>query len=155
VEITPPPPLDCATVAVLLTLVDFETPLWLDCPELADYLRFHCGCPIALNPEQASFALITNPPSMPPLAAFCLGDEVYPDRSTTVILQLPALQGGAVWRINGPGLREPSQFAPSGVPPLMKHWLQDNHALFPRGVDVIFTGGVSLACLPRSTRLEN
>jgi alpha-D-ribose 1-methylphosphonate 5-triphosphate synthase subunit PhnH len=91
---------------------------------------------------------------MPPLGAFHTGSDEYPDRSTTVIIQLPALCGGEGWSLRGPGIEEIMAFSPAGLPPLFCSWVQDNHALFPRGVDVIFTCGSSLAALPRSTRLE-
>ena len=53
-RLTAPAPLDPATAAVLLTLVDNETPLWLD-PAVAaarDWLAFHCGASIVDAPER-------------------------------------------------------------------------------------------------------
>ena len=46
--VTPPSPLDVATAAVALTLVDHETKLWLDPAAGAarEWLRFHCGAPL-------------------------------------------------------------------------------------------------------------
>jgi alpha-D-ribose 1-methylphosphonate 5-triphosphate synthase subunit PhnH len=43
--LTPPAPLDPATAAVPLTLVDGDTPLWLDaaCAPARDWIAFHCG----------------------------------------------------------------------------------------------------------------
>jgi len=91
---------------------------------------------------------------MPPLSAFQAGSDEYPDRSTSLILQLPALRDGEVWSLKGPGIRESRSFAPAGLPAPFRGWLEENHRLFPRGVDVIFTSGSSLAALPRSSRLE-
>ena len=47
--LVPPPPMQPATAAVLLTLVDADTPLWLDAglAEAWDWLAFHCGAPKA------------------------------------------------------------------------------------------------------------
>ena len=53
-----PPPLDPATAAVVLTLVDAESPLWLDDAAGAarDWIGFHCGA--ALVPQaRAAFGL--------------------------------------------------------------------------------------------------
>ncbi len=53
-----PAPLDCATAAVLLTLIDNETPLWVD--PVADaaraWLAFHCGAAITDVSGEAAFA---------------------------------------------------------------------------------------------------
>jgi alpha-D-ribose 1-methylphosphonate 5-triphosphate synthase subunit PhnH len=89
-----PAGLDRAAGAIALTLLDFETPVWLD-PALRggaaeDWLRFHCGCPLTTDPDAAAFAVVTDPLKAPPLAAFNPGDAKYPDRSTTLIVQLPS-----------------------------------------------------------------
>jgi len=54
----PPPPLGRAAAAVLLTLVDAETPLFLDpfAEAARDWVLFHCGAPLA-PVERARFAL--------------------------------------------------------------------------------------------------
>ena len=53
VDMTPPARLDPATAAVCLTLLDFETPVWLDAAADSDetraWLRFHCGCPLVAD----------------------------------------------------------------------------------------------------------
>jgi len=157
-RLTPPPPLDVATAAVALALADFETPLWLDraagTPAVAGYLRFHCGCPLAEACDAAAFAIIADPDSMAPLATFHPGCDQFPDRSATLVIQLPALRGGDEWRLAGPGIPDSRTFAPAGLPPRFRSWVAANHQLFPRGIDLILTCGASLAALPRSTRLE-
>ena len=52
-NLTVPAPLDRATAAVLLTLIDNETPLWMDPAAVAarDWLAFHCGATIVEAPE--------------------------------------------------------------------------------------------------------
>ena len=156
--LSPPPPLDLATAAVVLALADYETPLWLDQASATDavraYLSFHCGCPLTSSGENAAFAVVTDPAAMPALAAFQAGSDEYPDRSTTLVVQLPALRGGDPWELSGPGIRTRQSFAPAGLPPAFAEWLRANHSLFPRGVDLIFTSGSSLAALPRSSQLE-
>jgi alpha-D-ribose 1-methylphosphonate 5-triphosphate synthase subunit PhnH len=155
-RLSPPVPLDIATAAVVLTLADFETALWLDATAAgaAGYFRFHCGCSLTERPQDAAFAIVTTPSEMPPLAQFQAGSDEYPDRSTTLVIQVPALNGGADWRLHGPGIEDSKVFAPSGLPTVFPDWLRDNRDLFPRGVDLIFTCGSCLAALPRSTRLD-
>ncbi len=47
----PPAPLHRATAAALLTLVDVDTPLWLDdeAAAAADWIAFHCGAPLCAH----------------------------------------------------------------------------------------------------------
>jgi alpha-D-ribose 1-methylphosphonate 5-triphosphate synthase subunit PhnH len=56
--VVPPAPLDAATAAVLLTLADNETPIWLDqaAAQCRDWLAFHCGVVFA-EPGAATFAV--------------------------------------------------------------------------------------------------
>lgn len=152
-----PPPLTPAAAAILLTLVDFETPLWLDAalsrePAVAAFLRFHTGARLAPSPETAAFALIADPASAPPLAVFAQGAPDYPDRSTTIIWQVETLQPHG-WTFAGPGIREEIAFGASPLPPDFASQLQDNRARFPLGVDLIFAGPGVVAALPRSARL--
>ena len=60
--LTPPAPLARATAAVLLTLVDGETPLWLDEPAAAawEWVSFHCGAHRA-EMATAQFAVALGP----------------------------------------------------------------------------------------------
>lgn len=152
-----PPGLDRAAGAVALTLFDFETPVWLD-PALRGaaaegWMRFHCGCPLTDDPAQAAFALITDALAAPELVAFNPGDAKYPDRSTTLIVQLPALDGGPRVTLTGPGIKDEASLALAGLPAGFWDQVQANHAKFQFGVDLIFVAGDRLTALPRSTRV--
>jgi alpha-D-ribose 1-methylphosphonate 5-triphosphate synthase subunit PhnH len=152
-RLTAPAPLDPATAAVLLTLVDNETPLWLD-PAVAparDWLAFHCGAAIIEVPNQAAFAIAL---SMPDLGALSAGTHEAPEESATLILQIAALGTGARYRLFGPGLREPAVLAASGLPADFAAIWQRNHAQYPCGVDIILCAGATLAALPRSVSIE-
>src|SRR5262245_44928170 len=106
--IQPPVPLHPATAAVCLTLLDFDTPLWLDDvaarPEVVEWLRFHCGMPLAAEPAAARFALVADSERMPPLSAFNIGTAEHPDRAATLIIQVRALIVGTRRRLTGPGI---------------------------------------------------
>lgn len=153
-----PAPLGAATTAIALALADYETRLWLDpvadTDAVRQHLRFHCGCPLTSEAAAADFAIVADAAAMPPLSAFKAGSDEYPDRSTTLIVQVPALEGGEPLTLAGPGIRDRIRIAPAGLPPGFRRWAADNHAGFPRGVDLIFTCGDRLTALPRSTRLE-
>ena len=162
-----PAPLRPVAAAICLTLLDVDTALWLDAParaseDLRRFLVFHCGCPLTEDPAAAAFALITDPLAMPPLGAFGQGTAEYPDRSTTLVIQVEALgeaggetlgeEGGAVLR--GPGIEHSRRFRAAPLPPDFWAQAQANRALFPRGVDLVFAAPERLAALPRSSRLE-
>jgi len=156
----PPPgpvPLQPATVAIALALLDLETPLWLDgasrTPETVAYLRFHCGCPIVDEPGRAGFAIIADPDQMPQLDAFDAGTDEDPDRSATVIVQAGTLGAGRGTRLSGPGIAQDAWLDAAGLPARFWEGLRTNHGRFPRGVDVVLTAGASLAALPRTTRV--
>lgn len=153
----PPQGLARAAGAVALTLFDFETRVWLD-PALRGgaaeaWMRFHCGCPLTPDPLATAFALITDLAAAPPLAAFNQGDAKYPDRSTTLVIQLAALTGGPAVELRGPGIKDTASLALPGLPPGFWDQVQTNGAQFQFGVDLIFTAGDQLTALPRTTRV--
>lgn len=156
--VAPPPPLDPATVAVGLSLFDFETSVWLGehvrTSEAVDYLRFHTGCPIVAEPGAATFALFTVPGDVIGLAALDLGSDEFPDRSTTAIIQVNAIDDSTGVTLRGPGISGVRQLDIADMPGTFWHARREIEALFPRGVDLIFATGRTLAALPRSTRLE-
>jgi len=157
VAVTPPGALCVATVAFLLTLVDRETPLWLapglDTPDARDFVRFHSGAPVVEERSSAAFALLTSA-TEPLLGGFSVGTDPYPDRSATLIVQVPSLTSGPVRRLKGPGIDGAASAAIAGLPdPFWRDWA-DNHALFPCGVDVMFAAGSELLALPRSIAVE-
>ena len=64
-----PPPLNAASTANALTLLDDSTPVWLDpiadTAPVREFLAFHCGCPIVATPND--FGGIGSPPTHPAL----------------------------------------------------------------------------------------
>lgn len=150
-------PLSQAATAFLLTLIDRDTPLWLapavDCPAVRDFVRFHTGAPIARQPADALFAVLT-PDGMPPLDAFPIGSDPYPDRSATLLVELPSLLGGPERQWRGPGIESRQAVALSGLgDSLWSQWTA-NRSLFPCGVDLVFAAGSELLALPRSIAVE-
>ncbi len=159
-ELTAPPaPLSPVAAAVALSLCDADTPLWLD-PALQasaaarHWLGFHTGTPLAHTPADAHFAIVSDPAELIALENFAQGSQEYPDRSTTLILQVPRLSGGETLHLEGPGIETSFAFAPVSLPRhFVEQWKQ-NRARFPRGVDVILAAPEGVACLPRTTRIK-
>ncbi|MBB4303615.1 alpha-D-ribose 1-methylphosphonate 5-triphosphate synthase subunit PhnH [Rhodobium orientis] len=156
--LAPPAPLSPVAAAVLLTLADFETTLWLGetltkTPAVADWLRFHTGTVLTEDPGEATFAAIADPMRLPPLGAFAQGTLDYPDRSTTLILQVETLDPSAGPTLEGPGIDGTARLLPA--PLAETFWLEArrNADLFPRGVDFLLAAPGKIAALPRSTRI--
>ncbi|MEM1373358.1 MAG: phosphonate C-P lyase system protein PhnH [Pseudomonadota bacterium] len=146
---TPPAPLSPAAGAVILTLCDADTPVHLtgdaDCADVRDWIAFHTGAPLA-TPMDCMFALGTWA-ALAPLNPYPLGTSQYPDRSATLIVEMPELQAkGAA--LSGPGIKTTSELA---LPEIEAFRANRQH--FPRGLDFIFTSGSQLAALPRTTRV--
>jgi alpha-D-ribose 1-methylphosphonate 5-triphosphate synthase subunit PhnH len=154
--LAPPAPLARAAAAALLTLADFETPLWI-APSfpaaVGDYLAFHSGAPRAAAPDKAAFALVDLSADGLDLARFAFGTAEYPDRSTTIVAQAASLDAGPRLRLAGPGIKGEATLALSPLPvDFVAQWAA-NRAGFPLGVDLIFVADDRLAALPRSTAI--
>ena len=150
--VSAPTPLYDAAAAVLLTLADHETPLWLDQAAAAcrGWIAFHTGAPI-VSAEQAMFALAF---SLPDLLGLANGSDEMPETSATVILQVASLTTGQRFLLEGPGLRAPDIVTIDGLPPDFVTIWQQNHSLYPRGVDLILCSGHQLTALPRSVSIR-
>ncbi|MFN3294183.1 MAG: phosphonate C-P lyase system protein PhnH [Gemmobacter sp.] len=146
----PPPPLSVAAGVVLLTLADGTTPLHLagaaDCPAVRAWVAFHIGAPLCAA-EEADFAVGTWA-DLSPAGRFRIGRPDYPDRSATLIAEVPALDPAGA-RLTGPGIATEARLS---LPETAA--FRANRALFPLGFDTILTCGDRLAGLPRSTRVE-
>lgn len=150
-----PAPLAPAAGAVCLALADLETPLWLDAALQTEaveaWLRFHSGAPLAEKPDDAVFAVIGDGSGLRHLDRFALGTAEYPDRSTTLIVQVPDMDGGPAVRLKGPGIRDTETLRIKGLPPAFWEAWRANHALFPQGIDVFFVTEREVCGLPRTT----
>lgn len=159
VRLDAPKPLGPVAAALVLTLADFETSFWLDpllagAPDVAAFLRFHTGARLVADPAAAQFALVADPAALLPFSAFACGTAEYPDRSTTLILQVEALSAGAQLVLTGPGIAGTATIAPSPVPADFAARLAENRQSFPQGVDLFLVTGTAVAGLPRSVRVR-
>ena len=152
----PPAPLSPAAAAVCLALCDLDAPLWIDptAAAAADYLRFHTGAPVVDSLAEAAFVLAVTPDGLPPLDRLRVGEPDYPDRSATLVAQVPRLSAGMGWRLSGPGIESTARLSAAGLPDDFSERWAANHALFPLGVDLILAAPQAVAALPRTTRLE-
>lgn len=147
-----------ASAAVLLALADFETAVWLDAaaratPDISAYLRFHTGARICASPADADFALVLDPTEMPPLGSFKQGTPDYPDRSTSVLMQVARLYAHGQ-SFKGPGIDGKATFWAAPLPRDFPEQLARNRRCFPCGVDLLFVAGNEMAGLPRSAAIQ-
>lgn len=151
--VIPPMPVCAAAGAVLLTLVDHETPLWLDpdAERARSWIEFHCGAPIVAQSSACGFALAM---SLPDLNRFSAGTHESPETSATIICLVEAFGTGTAFRLSGPGLREPETLSIKGLPRDFVSIWRRNHALFPCGIDLILCAGDRLTALPRTVSIE-
>jgi alpha-D-ribose 1-methylphosphonate 5-triphosphate synthase subunit PhnH len=159
-ELTAPAPLGGAAAALALTLLDYETPFWLDpplaaAPELREWFKFHTGAPLTADCAEAVFAFVADPARCPPFAAFAQGSLEYPDRSTTLVLQVDGFDRGEPFELAGPGIAGTRRLRAAPLPDDFRARLAANRALFPRGIDLVLASRDAVAALPRSIRVRS
>lgn len=159
-DIQAPPPLFLSTTALCLALADGETAVWLDdsanTEPLRAYLRFHCGCRLVEDAKLATFAVMTDPVLFADHTIFeklALGTMEYPDRSTTLLVQVQSLSDGPERKLFGPGIPHERLMNVSGLPENFDAIWQKNVDGFPLGVDVVFCHGSEILGLPRTTNI--
>ncbi|MEO0636799.1 MAG: phosphonate C-P lyase system protein PhnH [Pseudomonadota bacterium] len=146
-----------ATAAVAATLCDADTHVLLD-DEMersgfAQWLAFNTGAPVTDRPEAAAFAFLSSIDGLTELSGLAQGIQTYPDRSATLIVEVTDLATASGVTLTGPGINGSAELRLGSLPDGLVPRLQDNHRLFPRGLDFVFVGEEALMCLPRSTVL--
>lgn len=157
-DLDPPPPLSVGAAALCLALADHDTPVWIAPkirnPATAAFLRFHCGCPIVEAPAEASFA-IADGAGVPALDEFGIGDDAWPETSTTLILQVDGLAEDATGlQLSGPGIETTHAMAVEGLRTGFWGEWAENRALFPRGIDLVLVAGSRIVAVPRTTAVS-
>lgn len=154
-----PGSLTVAGAAVLLTLCDDATPLWLDDglrggqDEVEAWLAFHTGAPVVARPSQAAFVVISRPSALPELSTFADGTDEAPHTSATIIVLDPQGEQSRRYLADGPGFEVPSVWIAPDLGKQFEEQWAGNRARFPRGVDLIIAGHSTVVGLPRTTRL--
>jgi alpha-D-ribose 1-methylphosphonate 5-triphosphate synthase subunit PhnH len=153
--ITAPAGLTTSCAAACLTLLDLETSVWLQpgTPEAAkSWLLFHTGCRFNDQPQTADFALIGDIETMPRLDQFSWGVADYPEASTSLLIQLPSLQGQHPVRLKGPGILGAITLQSCLNGDFWHQW-QDMTDQYPLGLDAWCFAGNQVVGLPRTARI--
>ena len=157
-SVSPPAPLSPVIGAIACTVIDTDTPVWLD-PALGadaqvrEWLAFHTGAGFTDKPAEAAFALAGDAALLPTLDRFAQGTQEYPDRSATLVVRVDALDGGDSLAFRGPGIRGEATISPRGLPADFARQWGENTRRFPRGVDLVLATADAIVCLPRTARL--
>lgn len=155
--VTPPAPLSQAAAAILLTLADYDTPVWFEKPDMNDdaigWMTFHTGAPRTANALRAGFAVLEKASPVSAWASFPIGTSDYPDRSATLLLPVESLDGGEPLKLTGPGIETETMIAPLGLPQGFVAAMAENRAAYPLGLDVLLVCGGEAIGLPRTTRI--
>ena len=146
------------TAAIALTLFDHDTPVWLDArmsetSDVTKWLKFHTGAPVIADSSICHFALIGEARALPALDRFAFGSNEYPDRSTTLILQVESLTQGVACELCGPGIDGVAALQAAIQPADLFERLAINAGLFPRGIDVVLVADDAVVAIPRTTRI--
>lgn len=153
-----PQPFGPAAAAIALTLCDHETSFWLSAAfaktPVAEWIAFHSGAHLTREKADARFAFVEHGAPLTSFGLFALGSQEYPDRSTTIVIEVTSLESGTALTLSGPGLLNPKSVAIDGLPQDFVRLWTDNRALFPRGIDVVLTAGKRLMCLPRTVKIS-
>jgi alpha-D-ribose 1-methylphosphonate 5-triphosphate synthase subunit PhnH len=122
-------------------------------PHVAKWLKFHTSAPVVSDSSIGAFALVADASALPALDHFAFGTSEYPDRSTTLILQVDSLTDGPALELRGPGIDGVAELRATIQPTDLFERLAINATLFPRGIDVVLVADDAIAAIPRTTRL--
>ena len=153
---TPPVGLSSEMAAVLLMLCDFQTPIWMKTktPEIEKFLKFYTGAPITTKKAEATFAIVHSSDTFSSLSEFAQGTHEYPDRSTTVLLQVEQLIDIGNIELTGPGIATKTNFNAGNLAPTFWNDVIANHPNYPLGIDLIFVAKNRIAAIPRSILIK-
>jgi alpha-D-ribose 1-methylphosphonate 5-triphosphate synthase subunit PhnH len=155
----PPSPLIPTVGCIAATLFDHDTRIWLD-PVLArndrvtGWLTFNTSAPLTRQSLDAHFALVSDGGMLPSLESFSQGTQEYPNRSTTLVVQVARLTGGRELHLTGPGIKTRATIAPAGLPDHFVSQWQANRNRFPRGVDMLLAAPEGVIGLPRTVNIS-
>ncbi len=158
----PPPAMGAGLAALLLTVLDAETEVWLagalDAAASHAYLRFHTGVIAARTPQHTDFTATRAADLQPALwQALRAGSDEAPQEGATLLVEVDSLDPGPnALRLDlrGPGIETTQALHVQGLPREFWQWRQRQQAEMPRGIDLVLVYGTRFAALPRSTRIN-
>ncbi|MCG8549775.1 MAG: phosphonate C-P lyase system protein PhnH [Desulfobacterales bacterium] len=157
IDIDAQEPVHHASGAILLTLMDFETPFWTDLENrnaAVQWLRFHTGAPYIHTAGHAGFALVTDYDTFDTPEQFNPGTIESPDLSTTLIVHTRGLDDRGRIRLTGPGIRKERFINFKGIKENFFAKRKNIVQAYPLGIDIIFVCDRQFTAIPRTTTME-
>ena len=149
--------LHSAAGAILLTLLDFETPFWSDLSNDSkeiQWVRFHTGAPFVRIKSRSLFGLATDYDRLENPEAFNPGSLASPDHSTTLLVQTRGLDYNGRIRMTGPGIQTETYLKLAGIKERFLNKRQKAIQNYPLGIDMIFICDSRFVAIPRTTLME-
>lgn len=148
-------------VSLLLALMEtgsvLYTPGELIDSNLSNFLKFHTGCKLTTIANQAHYIWVQDPQCLPSLSSCALGSVEYPEKSSTLIIEVESFKSPTQLSANhtwhGPGIKEGIDLEIMGLNDSFWKERQEIRLLYPCGVDIIFCTATQIVALPRSTRV--
>jgi alpha-D-ribose 1-methylphosphonate 5-triphosphate synthase subunit PhnH len=144
--------------AVLLSLLDAETSVWLH-PALQRgaalaHLQFHTGVRSTPQAQRAAFAVVDAARASADLwQTLERGCDAVPQHGATLVVEVPSLERGLVLDLRGPGVASVQRLQVDGLEAGFWHARAELERELPLGIELILTCGDRLAALPRTTRV--
>lgn len=157
VDLVPEDPIHQASGAILLSLMDFETPFWTDLENqnaAVQWLRFHTGAPYIYTSGQAGFALVTDYDGFETPDQFNPGTIESPDQSTTLIIHTRGMDDRGRLRLTGPGIPKERFINLKGIREKFFARRGEMARDYPIGIDMIFVCDRQFTAIPRTTAVE-
>jgi alpha-D-ribose 1-methylphosphonate 5-triphosphate synthase subunit PhnH len=146
-----------ASGAILLTLLDFETPFRTDFgngSRETQWIQFHTGAPVENRAANPLFVLWSDDETLDDPSVFNPGTLVSPEISTTLIVQTRGLENNGRIRLTGPGIQNETHLELKGIKDDFIKARARMTSCFPLGIDMIFTCENRFVAIPRTTILE-
>lgn len=147
-----------ASAATCLTLLDRETPVWIDIEEQSSavsWLQYCCKSSVVTEPCMANFAIVTKPVNMPDLEYFRIGTYDYPENATTILVQVEDILPNVEYKIAGIGFGQRLHLELKGLSAHFWHQWRHLSGRHPLGIDVFITCEDVLTALPKSDLSKN
>ena len=146
-----------ASAATCLMLLDFETTVWTDIdwrsPAIG-WLQLCCGCSVVTESCMANFAIITKPANMPALDYFRIDRNEYPERPTTMVVQVDDILPAVYEHYSNSFVDNTARLEYKGVADIFWDQWSQLSLLHPLGIDIFFTCDDVLSALPKMKRIE-